>query len=98
MDFKIVWSDPAIESLGAIVAEVARDNPTAAFVLGTKLIDRMDLAAQFPLAGPIYNRAEPLIVRCLTMNDYRLYYQVIQERRHVEVLAVRHCAREQPIF
>lgn len=98
MDFQIVWSDPAIESLRLIVEEVAGDNPTGAFDLGTKLVDRMEVTRRFPEAGPVYQSAEPLIVRCLTTDNYRLYYQIVQEARRVIVLAVRHCAREQPVF
>jgi len=98
MDFKIVWTDPAIEALGGIVSDVAHDNASAAFELGSKLIDRMATAAQFPEAGPRYKAAAPLLVRCLTMDSYRLHYQVWRDRQTVEVLAVRHCAREQPNF
>jgi plasmid stabilization system protein ParE len=98
MDVKIIWSEPAIESLGEIVAMVAEDNSSAAFELGSKLIERMEVAAQFPDAGPLYQRAEPMVVRCLTMENYRLYYRVWRPRHIIEVLAVRHCAREQPDF
>jgi plasmid stabilization system protein ParE len=98
MDLGIVWSGPAIDSLGAIVAEVAQHNPRAAFELGSKLIERMEVAAQFPEAGPLYQRAKPIEVRCLTTGNYRLYYRAWLGRHQVEVLAVRHCAREQPDF
>lgn len=98
MDFQIVWTEPAIDSLGAIVTEVAAENRSAALQLGTKLIERIEVAARFPEAGPVYQRAEPLEVRCLTMENYRLYYRARHDRKCIEVLAVRHCARALPVF
>ena len=43
MDFKVIWSDPAIESLGEIVRHVARENAPAALRLGQQLVARAEI-------------------------------------------------------
>ncbi len=98
MDFKIIWSDPAIESLGEIVRHIARDNPTAALELGRSLVNRVEPAAHFPQIGPLFSRSADVEYRCLTHGNYRLYYRLISGRDVIEVVAIRHTSREQPRF
>ena len=45
MDFQVIWTDPAIESLGEIVRGIAQDNRTAAQLLGLELVERMESVA-----------------------------------------------------
>ncbi len=96
MDFKIIWTDPAIEALREIVEHIAADNAPAASRLGFQLIEHMELAAHFPQMGPLYSQGESGEIRCLTHGNYRLYYRVGRIPAAIEVLAVRHGAREQP--
>ena len=98
MDFKIIWTDPAIEALREIVTHIAADNPTAARKLGLQLVEHMELAAHFPQMGPIYSELNSLEIRCLTQGNYRLYYCLGHAASTIEVLAVRHAARDQPRF
>lgn len=58
----------------------------------------MEITVQFPEAGPVYQQAEPHLVRCLTLDSYRLHYRVWLDKKRIEVLAVRHCARALPVF
>jgi plasmid stabilization system protein ParE len=96
MDFQVIWTDPAIESLGEIVRGIAQDNRTAAQQLGLELVERMEITQQFPRSGPFYRRIDGREIRCLTHGNYRLYYEIIAQSLRVEVLAVRHSARMPP--
>lgn len=98
MDFKVIWSDPAIESLGEIVRHVARKNAPAALRLGQQLVARAEITARFQESGPIYRPASPLVIRSLSEGNYRIYYRVLPAPRTVEIVAVRHSARRQPEF
>ena len=98
MDFKIVWTEPAIDELGELVRHVAKENPSAARSLGEALLQRIEVAAAFPQIGPIFPRAATLDVRCLTHGNYRLYYRVKSSAACIEVVSVRHSARAQPSF
>lgn len=98
MDFKIIWTDPAIEGLGEIVRHIAQDNAPAAQILGLQLVAHMEVAAPFPRIGPLYSQSGAIEICCLTHGDYRLYYQLGSLPGVIEVVAVRHCAREQPEF
>jgi plasmid stabilization system protein ParE len=98
MDFKIEWTEPAIDCLRDIVQEVASDNAPAALRLGMALMDRMDVTIRFPRSGPLYSAKDSVEIRCLTLGNYRLYYQLGAKPGVVEVLAVRHTSREQPEF
>lgn len=98
MDFQINWSEPAIENLGEIVRHVARDNPAAALKLGRELIDRIEVAARFPQAGPLFSKSGVFEFRSLTHDNYQLYYRLQPGRTVVDVVAVRHSARQAPQF
>ena len=52
MDFKIIWSDAAIEDLQEIWSFIARDNPEAAQRIGRGILSRVGILAQFPFIGP----------------------------------------------
>jgi plasmid stabilization system protein ParE len=80
------------------VAHIAADNPSTAQMMGLRIVAHMKKAASFPQIGPIYTRAWPNEVRCITEGNYRLYYRVKAEVGVVEVLSVRHSARQTPQF
>lgn len=98
MDYPIIWTEPAIDSLGEIVREIAQDNRTAAQRLGLELVERMEIAQQFPRSGPLYRRVDGREIRCLTHGNYRVYYEICGQPDRVEVVAVRHSARAHPNF
>ena len=98
MDFKIIWSAPAIESLGEIVRPIAQDNPDAARRVGQQLVARVEITTRFPEIGPIYAQARPLEIRSLVDGKYLIYYRVQRVTHTIEILAVRHGARQQPGF
>jgi plasmid stabilization system protein ParE len=56
MDFRIVWTAPALEDLEALVRYIAEDDVTAAVRVGDKIVDHVSVLASFPEIGPVYRR------------------------------------------
>ena len=49
---KIVWSDPAVEDLEAVVEFIAKDSEAYAANLAQLAVDAADSLARFPNRGP----------------------------------------------
>jgi len=52
MDFKVIWSDTAIEDLKEICDYIAEDDSQAAQRIGDGLLDHVRILASFPFIGP----------------------------------------------
>ena len=98
MDFKIVWSDTAIADLREICDFIARDNPDAALRIGNGIIAHVRILAVFPYIGPTYPRGVRGTLREIVFWSYRIFYDVAELSRSVEILHVWHGARDEPTF
>lgn len=96
MDCKIVWTDPAIEDLRAIVAYISANDPAAAHKVGSDLLETVDLLARFPLIGPPYLADRSGRIREVVCWSYRIFYRVSADRKIVEILTVWHGSRDEP--
>lgn len=53
MDFKLIWTESALEDLGAIVRFISvRDGPEIAGQIGFGIYDRAQILSRNPEAGP----------------------------------------------
>jgi toxin ParE1/3/4 len=98
MEFKIIWSDAAIADLHDICTYIARHNPQAAHQMGRGILDHVRILGSFPLIGPAYPRGAHGPLREIVFRSYRIFYDVSEESRRVEILHVWHGAREEPVF
>jgi toxin ParE1/3/4 len=98
MDFKVIWTDPAIENLQEITAYISRDNSVAAVKFGDELFHHVEVLETFPFIGPTYPRGERGPTREIIFRKYRIFYRVSEERKLVEILAVWHGARDDGPF
>lgn len=98
MAFKIVWTLQAQEDLGDIVRFVAKDNPTAAELLGYSLISRVDSLEQFPMMGRVVPEIGNQTVREIVLRPYRIIYRVSEPHEVVAVIRIWHGARGEPIL
>ena len=98
MDREIVWTDPAIEDLRKIAAYIAEDNPHAAIKLGDDIFIRVRQLSQFPLTGQYFAKSKAKDVLEIPCRGYRIFYQVNQMKDQIEILHVRHGARDEPEF
>lgn len=97
-NYKVVWTDPALETFGAILSRIRQDNVTAAESLGDEIIQRVDMLADFPHSGAIFRRSQNREIREIIVGNYRVFYRAIDEHRRVEILTVWHGARRPPRF
>ncbi len=98
MDFKVIWSDTAIADLHDISSYIARDDPQAAGRIGRGILDHVRILASFPFIGPTYPRGSRGSLREIVFRSYRIFYDVSESPRSVEILHVWHGAREEPTF
>lgn len=98
MDFKVIWTDPAIENLREITAYISRDNRDAAEKFGNDLFRHVEVLESFPYIGPYYPRGGKGRNREIVFRNYRIFYRVNEEQKLVEILAVWHGARNDSTF
>ena len=96
MDYKVIWSDEAIEDLGKAVQDIARQNPIAAKRTGEKILKKVGVLAQFPRFGRRYAKLGRDDVREFPVPPYRVIYFVRDATRIVIILTVWHGARQEP--
>jgi toxin ParE1/3/4 len=96
MDFKVIWSEAAISDLEALCSYIAQHNPDAALRIGNGVLEHVRVLAQFPFIGPTYPRGSGGPLREVVFRSYRIFYDVSEETRQVEILHVRHGARDEP--
>jgi plasmid stabilization system protein ParE len=93
MDFKVVLSDFFISDLIEIVAYLAqRADEQTAKRIGNELIDKALELGKNPFVGQLV-RERPG-ARKILRYSYRIYYDVNESERVVEVLRVWHGARD----
>jgi toxin ParE1/3/4 len=98
MDFKVIWSDAAIRDLREICTYIAHHDPQAAKRMGRGILNHVRILASFPLIGPTYPRGARGSLREIVFRSYRIFYDVSEDARSVEILHVWHGAREEPAF
>ena len=96
MAFQIVWSDAAIGDLRGVCSFIAEHNPDAALRMGRRILEHVQILSEFPLIGPSYPRGSRGPLREIVCRPYRIFYDVSEDLRRVEILHVWHGAREEP--
>lgn len=98
MGFKVIWSDAAAAELEDICFYISQDDPEAALRVARGIVAHTDLLASFPFIGPVYPRGSKGTLRLIVHRSYRILYDVNESREGVEILHIRHGAREEPTF
>ena len=89
---KIIWSPLAALRAGEAVDYMARSNPTAAAQWADRLMESIELLAQFPRRGrPVPEIGRPEF-RQVVHHPYRVIYRVDPTR--VVILTIRHGRRD----
>ena len=93
MDYRLLYSQRSLTDLGEILGHIAEEDAEAASRFGTSLLDHIDLLSRFPrLGGVIRKRSR---VRKLLHSPLLVYYRVDEDKRLIEIIHVRHGAREE---
>ncbi len=98
MDFKIIWTESAIDDLKDICTYISRDNPSASATTGKGILGHVKILETFPLIGPAYPRRSSGVIREIVYGNYRIFYEVLNETKTVHILRVWHGARGEPNF
>lgn len=98
MDFKVIWSEAAIADLHDICSYIARHDSQAADRMGRGILDHVRILGSFPFIGPTYPRGARGSLREIVFSSCRIFYDVSEEPRSVEILHIWHGARKEPTF
>ena len=94
MDYRLLYSQRSLNDLDEILGHIAGDDAEAASRFGTSLLDHIDLLSRFPrLGGVIRKRSQ---VRKLLHSPLLVYYRFDEDKKLIEILHIRHGARQQP--
>ena len=96
MDYRLLFTQRALDDLSEIVGHIAQDDGEAASRFGEALLDHVDLLGRFPRMGNATRKRSQ--VRKLVHSPILVYYQVHEEKRLVEILHFRHGSRKPPKF
>jgi plasmid stabilization system protein ParE len=87
----------ASEDLRAIVRYIGKDNPAHAKRFGKELRDKTKTLAQHPELGRTGRPGLPDWLRELVVHlNYIIFYRVLADARTVQILRVKHVARQVP--
>jgi toxin ParE1/3/4 len=98
MDDEIIWSEPAIEDVEAIVSFIGEKSPDTARQIGQGIFAHVRNLRSFPSIGPIYRSSGTEHYREISYKSYRIFYKLVEASHQVEILTVRHSARRGPQF
>lgn len=95
MDFKIVWTQPALDNLQGIITYLLQYNPDYAHKTGQQILDKIDLLQEFPFLGIAYPLTNDMEVREISCFPYRIFYRIKPTADAVEILTIWHGARRE---
>jgi plasmid stabilization system protein ParE len=94
VDYRLLYTQKALNDLGEIIVHIAKDDAEAASRFGNSLLDHIDLLTRLPrMGGAVRKRPR---VRKLVHSPILVYYRVHEGTHIVEVLHLRHGARKPP--
>ena len=108
-NYRVLWSEIAINDLEEIVTYIARDSPANALKVHGKLKDKADLLETYPLRGRIVPELARLGMRAwreIISKPYRIIYRldknivyvpaVLDSRRDLDDLLLNRMVRIKP--
>ena len=93
---RLVWSQPALDSLLEIVRHIQADNLATAHRFAEQIKRKVSRLAAFPDSGRIVPEFPASGLREIIVGDYRIIYRAAERPLRVEILTVRHGARLLP--
>ena len=91
MDFKIRFSEDALNDLEEIFAYSWANFPESTEHFGRAILAHIDSLAQFPRMGkPVHDGSG---MRVLTHTPFRVTYEIWEEDGTIQILEIRHASR-----
>jgi plasmid stabilization system protein ParE len=94
VDYRLLYTQKALNDLAEIVGHIAEDDADAASRFGSSLLDHIDLLARFPRMGGVIRKRSQ--IRKLLHSPILVYYEVHEDTHVIEVLHLRHGSRKPP--
>lgn len=94
MDYRLLYTQKALDDLAEIIGHIAEDDADAASHFGSSLIEHIELLARFPRMGGLIRKRSQ--IRKLLHSPFLVYYHVRENKRKIEILHIRHGARKPP--
>jgi plasmid stabilization system protein ParE len=94
MDFRLRYTQRALNDLAQIIGHIAEGDAEAASRFGNSLLDHLDLLARFPRMGSAIPKRPK--IRKLLHSPILVYYRVLESKALIEVLHLRHVAQKPP--
>ena len=94
MDYRLLYTQRALNDLAEIIGYIAEDDAEAASRFGASLLDHVDLLIRFPRLGSVVSKRSR--VRKLLHSPVLVYYRVDEDKRLIEILHFRHGGRMPP--
>ena len=91
MDFKILYTEPALADLEAVMHWSWEKHPGASERFGGSLLSHVDLLKNFPYLGAPVKGFRG--VRRLLHSPVQVYYRVDEGRTRIQILHIRHVAQ-----
>lgn len=99
MAFSVIWSPRAIRSLDEILEYLAARDPEAARSVHDGVYETTGRLEQHPFIGARYEpRRRRTQFREVLYQQYRIFYQVDEQRQEVYIHLVWHASRDEPNF
>jgi plasmid stabilization system protein ParE len=96
VDYRVRFTQRALNHFGEIIAYIAEDDSEAASRFGAALLDHIELLGRFPRMGEVIEGRPS--VRRLVHSPILVYYRILDDAHRVEVLHIRHASRKPAKF
>jgi plasmid stabilization system protein ParE len=84
VDFRLLFTQRALNDLADVIGHIAEDDPEAAERFGNSLLDHVELLTRFPRMGSLIRKRAR--VRKLSHSPILVYYQLREDKHLIEVL------------
>jgi len=97
MALEVVMSMNAVATYKSICQSLADYDVDAALALDKAIYEKLDQLAELPYLGAIYEeKGEPSPFREVQVGKYRLFYEVKENRRRINIVLLWHSSRDEP--
>jgi toxin ParE1/3/4 len=96
MEYKIVWTELALDDLRNICLYISTKDLDSSKKIDEAILSHVEILEKFPFVGPTYPRVSSGQVREIICRKYRIFYRVNEERKVVEILTIWHVSRGKP--
>jgi addiction module RelE/StbE family toxin len=80
MDFKLEWSEEALEDIESIATYIEKDSPTYAKSVVSKFFEKAELLEEFSELGRIVPELSDITIREIFVYSYRLIYRIYDNK------------------